>query len=319
MALAALPAPVPRHRTRARAAYVFAVATPFLVSGVLLVLVEHGSGHDLPVVAALALLLLLRQWHVFLVTALFHRGAAHGSVRFSPRFETLLRLWGWLATGIGMRTWAGVHRWHHATGDAEHAPFSPSRPGGSLLTIARETIAAHQQAIDDPSVVARYLTDELPDDRLERFIQAEEARFFGMRGVRVVTLLVLLTAAFATLAPLQVAPFAALACFPALTGAVAFGAVWLVNGVGHLYGYRRFDTRDSSTNIVAWDLFGLGEALHNNHHARPGCACTAVAPGELDPAYAALLLLRRLGLVIHLVEPKKSPADPEADRLSGGP
>ena len=319
MALAALTTPVALHRGRARAAYALAVGAPFAISGLLLLLVEHLSGHRLPVIGALVVLLVLRQWHVFLVTALFHRGAAHGSVRFSPRFETLLRLWGWLATGIGMRTWAGVHRWHHATGDADDAPFSPSRPGGSLWTIARETVAAHQRAIDDPAVVERFVSDELPDDRLERFIQAEEARFFGMCGVRALTLVVLLTGVFSAFVPARVAFFAGLACFPALTGAVAFGAVWLVNGVGHLYGYRRFDTRDSSTNIVAWDLFGLGEALHNNHHARPGCACTAVAPGELDPAYPVLRLLRALGLVVHLVEPKKPAAHPGPDRLSGAP
>ena len=52
--------------------------------------------------------------------------------------------------------------------------------------------------------------------------------------------------------------------------------------------------------MVAIDLLTLGEALHNNHHARPGSACFAAAPGELDGAWPVLRLLRRVGVVTAL-------------------
>jgi sn-1 stearoyl-lipid 9-desaturase len=50
----------------------------------------------------------------------------------------------------------------------------------------------------------------------------------------------------------------------------------------------------------------MGEALHNNHHARPGSARLSAGPGELDPGFAVLRALHALGLVRELrygVEP----------------
>src|SRR5437667_7918104 len=50
---------------------------------------------------------------------------------------------------------------------------------------------------------------------------------------------------------------------------IPFWAAGVINGVGHFFGYRNWDTvaPDASRNIVPWGILIGGEELHNNHHA----------------------------------------------------
>jgi fatty-acid desaturase len=57
--------------------------------------------------------------------------------------------------------------------------------------------------------------------------------------------------------------------------------VW-VNCVGHSWGYRNFDTDDTSKNNQWVQTFTLGEGLHNNHHANAQLYDFAVQKGESD-------------------------------------
>lgn len=111
---------------------------------------------------------------------------------------------------------------------------------------------------------------------------------------------------------------------PHLAVAVALGAVWgwpgvlwglyvplvalihithAVNSFGHMpaFGYRRFETRDTSTNVPWLALLTLGDSWHNNHHAAPRKAGHGVAWYEIDLNKYAIWLLERLGLVRHVV------------------
>lgn len=280
--------PEARRPGLARAAYLAAGVLPFVVSGWLLALL------GLPVVVPLSWALLLRTVTGFVVTGLYHRGASHRSVTFHPLAERVLRVYGWLALGIGLRTWATVHRLHHAHADDDAAPFSPARPGRGLHTIARDTIRAHLAAARDPKALSRF-AEGLPDDGLERFIASEERRLFGVFGLRMPLWALVLSLPFVTSGPMGL--LGGLALFPAASGSVLWTSIWVVNGLGHRVGWRNFDTRDASTNVVRHDWLALGEALHNNHHARPGSACFAAREGEIDPGWWALRGLRWLGVV----------------------
>lgn len=57
--------------------------------------------------------------------------------------------------------------------------------------------------------------------------------------------------------------------------------VW-VNCVGHSWGYRNFETDDTSRNNQWVQTFSLGEGLHNNHHANAQLYDFAVKKGESD-------------------------------------
>ena len=59
-------------------------------------------------------------------------------------------------------------------------------------------------------------------------------------------------------------------------------ATWTVNSVTHLWGTRRFNTRDDSRNNWWVALLTFGEGWHNNHHAHPTSARHGLAWYEID-------------------------------------
>src|SRR5579862_9131349 len=59
-------------------------------------------------------------------------------------------------------------------------------------------------------------------------------------------------------------------------------ATWLVNSATHLWGSRRFATRDHSTNNLLVALLTFGEGWHNNHHANPTSARHGLRWYEVD-------------------------------------
>ena len=73
-------------------------------------------------------------------------------------------------------------------------------------------------------------------------------------------------------------------------------ATWLVNSATHLWGSRRFQTRDDSTNNWWVALLTFGEGWHNNHHAHPTSARHGLAWYELDLTYLHIKALQFLGL-----------------------
>jgi stearoyl-CoA desaturase (delta-9 desaturase) len=87
-------------------------------------------------------------------------------------------------------------------------------------------------------------------------------------------------------------------------------ATWLVNSATHLWGSRRFDTRDDSRNNWWVALVTGGEGWHNNHHAHPVSARHGFAWYEIDPNYWGIWLLAKLGLARKIQGPKFDRANP---------
>jgi stearoyl-CoA desaturase (delta-9 desaturase) len=73
-------------------------------------------------------------------------------------------------------------------------------------------------------------------------------------------------------------------------------ATWLVNSATHMWGSRRFETRDLSRNNWWVALVSGGEGWHNNHHAHPVSARHGLAWYEIDPNYWGIWLLSKVGL-----------------------
>ena len=105
-------------------------------------------------------------------------------------------------------------------------------------------------------------------------------------------------------------------------GIITFGlhSTWLVNSATHLWGSRRFKTRDDSTNNWWVALITFGEGWHNNHHAHPVSARHGLAWYELDLNWIGISTLRRLGLawdvkvakIAHVVTTEDLVMPPEA-------
>jgi stearoyl-CoA desaturase (delta-9 desaturase) len=87
-------------------------------------------------------------------------------------------------------------------------------------------------------------------------------------------------------------------------------ATWLVNSATHLWGKRRFETRDDSRNNWWVALLTGGEGWHNNHHAHPVSARHGLAWYELDPNYWGIWLLKTLGLAKQIKVAQYDPANP---------
>jgi stearoyl-CoA desaturase (delta-9 desaturase) len=71
---------------------------------------------------------------------------------------------------------------------------------------------------------------------------------------------------------------------------------WLVNSATHLWGTRRFVTKDDSTNSWWVALLSFGEGWHNNHHAHPRAAKHGLAWYEIDFNWYGIRVLQFLGL-----------------------
>ena len=78
---------------------------------------------------------------------------------------------------------------------------------------------------------------------------------------------------------------------------VGLHATWLVNSATHMWGTRRFATRDDSRNSWWVALLTFGEGWHNNHHAHPVSARHGLAWYEFDISWITLKMLRAVGVV----------------------
>ena len=87
---------------------------------------------------------------------------------------------------------------------------------------------------------------------------------------------------------------------------VGLHATWLVNSATHLWGYRRFRTKEGSTNLWWVALLTYGEGWHNNHHADPRAAIYARRWWELDPTWALIRMLEVLGLARDVHRPRRA-------------
>ena len=79
---------------------------------------------------------------------------------------------------------------------------------------------------------------------------------------------------------------------------VTFGlhSTWFVNSATHMWGSRRFATRDDSRNLWWVAVLTGGEGWHNNHHAHPQSARHGLAWYEFDLNWYGISALRMFGL-----------------------
>jgi stearoyl-CoA desaturase (delta-9 desaturase) len=90
-------------------------------------------------------------------------------------------------------------------------------------------------------------------------------------------------------------------------------ATWTVNSVTHLWGSRRFSTRDDSRNNVLIALLTFGEGWHNNHHAHPTSARHGLAWYEIDFSWIQISILKFLGIAKAVRVAKVHSALPERE------
>jgi len=92
---------------------------------------------------------------------------------------------------------------------------------------------------------------------------------------------------------------------------IGLHSTWLVNSATHMWGRRRFRTRDDSRNSFWVALLTFGEGWHNNHHAYPQSARHGMVWYEFDPNWYGIVVLSILGLAWDVKAQKFNEGNPK--------
>jgi fatty-acid desaturase len=213
----------------------------------------------------------------------YHRLLTHRGYKVSSLLKYLFAVCGTLTLEGGPLYWVVNHRVHHQLTDQHGDPHTP-REGGWWSHAG--WVIYGKGLSTQPELVRKYAPDILND----RFLVL-------LSEYHWVPLAILAVILFA----IGGWPFVLWGVFFRVT--VSLHATWLVNSATHMWGSRRFATRDDSRNLWWVALLTGGEGWHNNHHAHPVSARHGLAWYEFDLNYYCIWLLGKLGLAkqIHTV------------------
>jgi stearoyl-CoA desaturase (delta-9 desaturase) len=215
------------------------------------------------------------------VTIFLHRCQAHRALELHPAVSHFFRLWLWLTTGMITREWAAIHRKHHARCETAEDPHSPQIYG--IHRVLWAGVFLYVKEARNRETIERY-GHGTPDDWIERNLYSR----FVLLGL---TLMGVADVLLFGIVP-------GLAVLAVQIVWIPFWAAGVINGIGHWFGYRNWDTPapDASRNIVPWGILIGGEELHNNHHAFPASAKLSAKWYEFDLGWLYIRVLERLGL-----------------------
>lgn len=206
----------------------------------------------------------------------YHRLLTHRGYKTPKWVEYTLSTCGALALEGGPLFWVATHRIHHQHSDHEGDPHTP-REGTFWAHIG--WIFAGEAMHHDTTVLKRYVPD-LSKDRFHVWLSAYHWVPQVVVGV--------------ALLAIGGIPYVLWGVFFRTT--YGLHATWLVNSATHIWGKRRFSTRDDSTNNWWVALLTWGEGWHNNHHAHPVSARHGLAWYEVDMNWIGIKALQMVGL-----------------------
>jgi len=207
----------------------------------------------------------------------YHRLLTHRGFTCPKWLEYVLSVFGTLALQSGPLTWVTTHRLHHAFTETDKDPHSPRH--GTYWAHIGWIFRGTAQNQTWPTMV-RYC----PDITKDRFQVALNKYYY-------VPVIIVAIGLYA------IGGFSMVLWGVALKTVIGWHFTWLVNSATHLWGSRRFDTRDDSRNNGLIAAVTFGEGWHNNHHAHPRSARHGLAWYEFDINWIQIRLLEKVGLV----------------------
>jgi fatty-acid desaturase len=224
----------------------------------------------------------------------YHRLHTHRSYKLPVFLEYFLAICGTLSLEGGPIFWVATHRIHHQFSDRPGDPHSPhDGPWWSHIGWLLVGESKH----NNTKLMAKYAPD-LAKDQFYVWLNNYHWAIPILLGV------VLL----------------AIGGLPLMLWGVCvrtvFGlhATWAVNSATHMWGWRRFNTRDDSRNSWWVALLTFGEGWHNNHHAHPTSARHGLTWYELDFSWIQISILKFFGIAkaIRVAKVQTPLADREA-------
>jgi fatty-acid desaturase len=237
----------------------------------------------------------LAMWFVTIYVGIgigYHRLLTHRGFKVAAPLKWMLAICGTLALEGGPIFWVVNHRVHHQLTDKLGDPHTPEEGGwwSHAGWVLHGTGLSNQQRL-----IERYAPEMLADPFL-----------VWISKYHWLPLTVLAVALFA----IGGWPWLLWGVFLRVT--LGLHAVWFVNSATHMWGSRRFATKDNSRNL--WWVAALtgGEGWHNNHHAYPVSARHGLAWYEIDINYYTIWILGKLGLAtdIRAAQPVRSSSKP---------
>jgi stearoyl-CoA desaturase (Delta-9 desaturase) len=202
----------------------------------------------------------------------YHRLHTHRSYRVPKALEYFFAVCGALTLEGGPIFWVATHRVHHQNSDTDDDPHTPHH-GGFWAHMG--WILFGQGHHNDTELMSRYAPD-LAADPFYRWLNTWHW--------------VPLTVFGFTVLALGGWPMVLWLVFFRVT--VGLHATWLVNSATHMWGKRRFATKDDSKNSWWVAILTFGEGWHNNHHAHPTSARHGLAWYEFDLTWLQIRLLQ---------------------------
>jgi len=241
---------------------------------------------DLPWWGYVVYALVMTHITIAAVTIYLHRHSAHRALDLHPLPAHFFRFWLWLTTGMLTKHWTAIHRKHHAKCETVDDPHSPQIYG--LRKVLFEGAELYRKEGRNQETLDRY-GHGTPDDWLEHKIYSHDR--WGIGSMLVINLVLF--------GPIGLTIWAVQMAW------IPFLAAGVINGIGHYWGYRNFQSEDTSTNVVPWGILIGGEELHNNHHAYASSAKLSNRWYEFDIGWLYIRTLETLGLArVKKIAPK---------------
>lgn len=218
---------------------------------------------------------------MFLITAFFHRYFSHRTFKTSRWLQFVAALFSGMAVQRGALWWAANHRHHHRHSDEPTDLHSPKQDGFWWSHIGWMT-SSHSMPTDYRLI---------PD-----FKKFPELVWLNRLDWIPPTLLFAGLALAGWLIP-GTSPLQMIVWGFFVSTCVLFHCTGTINSLSHVWGTRRYETRDTSRNNPFLAILTLGEGWHNNHHAYPGTVRQGFYWWEYDVSYYVLWLMSKVGLV----------------------
>ncbi|MDQ6760972.1 MAG: fatty acid desaturase [Acidobacteriota bacterium] len=206
----------------------------------------------------------------------YHRLHTHRSYKIPLGLEYFFAVCGALTLEGGPIFWVATHRIHHQNSDQPGDPHSP-HDGGFWAHMG--WILFGEVNHNNTKANAKYA----PDLAKHRF-------YVWLNNYHWIPLVIV------GLMLLAIGGLPMMLWGVCLRVVFGLHATWLVNSATHMWGRRRFATRDDSRNNWWVALITFGEGWHNNHHAHPTSARHGLAWYEFDPSWISLKVLKFFGI-----------------------
>ncbi len=224
-------------------------------------------------------------FHMFVITAFYHRYFSHRAFKTSRVAQFIFAASGNSCVQRGPIWWAARHRHHHRHSDEEDDVHSPVRHGFYWSHVgwitSKKAFGFDAKAVPDlmkfPEL--RFL------DRFDNLIPVIEAvglfffgKFLQARGWSTTGAQMLIWGFF-------------------VSTMCSSHATFTINSLTHMFGRKRYKSTDESRNSLLLALLTFGEGWHNNHHYYPGAVRQGFYWWEVDLTFYGLWIMSRLGII----------------------